>query len=71
MNFYEWMMQYKGHSTPRGNLADDMIRSENGFPTSGSFSEIESYLKSHGACKQSVEILASVWESYQKSTPSL
>ena len=68
MSFYDWMMQYKEHNTPRGNLADDMIRSESGFPKDGSFEEIETYLKSHGACSQSLEILKSVWDSYKKET---
>ncbi len=66
MNFYDWMMQYKEHNTPRGNLADDMIRSENEFPKEGAFEEIKSYLQPR-ACKQSLEILPSVWDSYQKA----
>ncbi len=49
MNFYEWMTQYKGHNTPRGNLADDMARSESGFPKDGPVEAIASHLKAHGA----------------------
>ena len=67
MNFYEWMMQYREHNTPRGNLADDMVRSANEFPRDGSFEEIKAFLGAGKACSQSLEILPSVWESYQKA----
>ena len=64
MDFYEWMMQYKGHDTPRGDLAGDMARKEREFPKDGDYDQILSHLEGSHACKEAIRAFKSAWKSY-------
>jgi uncharacterized protein YozE (UPF0346 family) len=64
MNFYDWMMQYKGRSTPRGALAGLMAFKERDFPKDGSREEIRAFLDPGNTCDITSDIFDTVWESY-------
>ncbi len=68
MNFYDWMMQYKGRKTPRGALADLISFKESSFPKSGTREEIESFLNPGNTCDITSDIFGTVWESYIADT---
>ena len=64
MNFFDWMMQYKGRKTPRGVLADLMSFQEDRFPKEGSREEIQAFLNPGNTCDITSDIFDTVWESY-------
>lgn len=68
MNFYDWMMQYRGRKTPRGALADVMSFNESNFPKDGTREEIEAFLNPGNTCDITNDIFGTVWESYIADT---
>ncbi len=68
MNFYDWMMQYKGRKTPRGILADLIAINENTFPKNGTRDEIQAFLNPDNTCDITSDIFDTVWESYLSDT---
>lgn len=68
MNFFEWMMQYKGRKSPRGALADLMAFRENDFPKDGTREEIQIFLNPGNACDITSDIFDTVWESFIADT---
>jgi uncharacterized protein YozE (UPF0346 family) len=70
MNFYDWMMQYKGKSTPRGALAGLMAFRESDFPKEGTREEIKAFLNPGNTCDITSDIFDTVWESYIADTKS-
>ena len=75
--FYEFMLQYKGKDTPRGDLARDMIRLQTWYPEDGDLNRIDSlhilmcYLSAHGACQACCEAAESCWSSYENYLASV
>ena len=68
MNFYDWMMQYKGRKTPRGILADLMAITESSFPKDGTREQIHAFLNPGNTCDITSDIFDTVWESYLADT---
>ncbi len=68
MNFFDWMMQYKGRKTPRGALADLMSFQEDSFPKEGSREEIRAFLDPGNTCGITSDIFDTVWESFLADT---
>ena len=68
MNFFDWMMQYKGRNTPRGALAGLMAINERTFPKDGTREEIRNFLDPGNTCGITTDIFDTVWESYLSDT---
>ena len=68
MNFFDWMMQYKGRKTPRGILADLIAIKEGDFPKNGTREEIQAFLNPGNTCDITSDIFDTVWESYLADT---
>ncbi len=65
MSFFDWMLQYKGKKTPRGILADEMIRLEGSFPKDGTYEDILTFLEMQELCDVSIQIFMGAWQSYE------
>ncbi len=68
MNFFDWMMQYRGRKTPRGILADLIAIKESDFPKNGTREEIQAFLNPGNTCDITSDIFDTVWESYLADT---
>jgi uncharacterized protein YozE (UPF0346 family) len=69
MGFYDWMMQYKGHDSPRGDLADDIARDRD-FPKDGGYQEILEHLELRAKLPNIVPTFKRAWRSFQNSQGS-
>ena len=76
-SFYEFMLQYKGRNTPRGDLARDMIYMQIHHPEEGDLNELDSeyrfmcYLSAHRACDECCVVARRCWQSYRKMLQSV
>ena len=67
MNFYDWMIsKYRDKNTPRGDLAEDMVRSGD-FPKDGDYNSILKYLHRKGACEECVNTFKRCWRDFQRT----
>ena len=64
MTFFEYMMRYLKSDTPAGDLARDMHRDKEYFPSSNDGKEIMAYLFAKGACSECLDNFEKCYVQY-------
>ena len=70
MTFYDWILKYKGHNTPRGDLADDISR-DKCFPHDGDYDKIIGYFEGRHVGSEVLKTFKSAWKSYTAADQDL
>ncbi len=72
LTFYEFMLRYRGRSSPRAHLAEDMFYAQTYCPKEGDLNLIDTkeklldYLYKQGACDNCIDVAKRCWESYRR-----
>ena len=69
MDFKDWIKRFEKMDTPRGDLADDIVRDRN-LPTENSLQAWLDHLYVRGACPGAKAVLRSAWKRYEKEQPN-
>ena len=69
--FYHWLLKkYRGKDSPKGDFAED-AEVNYAFYAYNDFNDLYSYLCSHNACSEAIEVFKKLWREYQRDLKAL